>query len=175
MNILNLTGFSLFYVGVVLFINGLWLLNKLSQKEIIFIDFFIGLISFLVGFNLVLGAKATVQTIEAGTFTFLFSCTYFWVAFNQYMNCDGRGLGWFCLFVAITAVPITIIAFEGASSTWGIWFSICWAMWALLWFVYFLNLVFGIISNKIVGWITITIGITTAWLPGFLLTCGYIK
>ena len=38
----------------------------------------------------------------------LFTFTYFWVALNRYNGADGRGLGWFCLFVAVTAVPVTI-------------------------------------------------------------------
>ncbi len=42
MNSLSLTGVSSLYVGVVLFINGLSLLNKIDRKEIVFIDFFCG-------------------------------------------------------------------------------------------------------------------------------------
>ena len=174
MNILNLTGLSLFYVGVVLFINGLWLLEKLTKKEIIFIDLFVGLISFIVAFRLIFYADATAYTIKAGTFTFLFSCTYLWVAFNQYMECDGRGLGWFCLFVAITAVPITISTIAEAESVRGWWLAFCWSMWAVLWFFYFLNLVYQKYTNQSIGRLTVFVSIFTAWLPGFLIVSGYL-
>ena len=174
MNSLNLTGVSLLSVGVVLFINGLWLLDKLDKKEIIFIDSFVGIISFLMALHLVFSKTATIQTIEAGAYTLLFSCAYLWVAFNQYTQSDGRGLGWFCLFVSITAIPITISLFISAHSVWTIWFALCWGMWVILWLSYFINLVFLRIAKNHLGWLTIATGITSAWLPGYLLVSGRI-
>jgi hypothetical protein len=41
---------------------------------------------------------------------------------NSY-GADGRGLGWFCLFVAITAVPVSVQTLLAAGSTWDIWFG----------------------------------------------------
>ena len=38
----------------------------------------------------------------------LFSLSYLWFAFNRLSAADGRGLGWFSLFVAITAVPVPV-------------------------------------------------------------------
>ena len=174
MNSLNLTGVSLLYVGAVLFINGLWLLDKLDKKEIVFIDSFVGVISFLMALYLIFSEKANILTIEAGAYTFLFSCTYLWVAFNQYTNADGRGLGWFCLFVSITAMPITISLFKDAYSTWTIWFSLCWGMWVILWFAYFVNLVLLYISKQYLGWLTLVTALMSAWIPGYLLVSGSI-
>ena len=175
METLGLTGFSLLYVGAVLFINGFWLINKVDKQEIIFIDTFVGIISFLIASYLIFNANATLQTIEAGTFTFLFSCTYLWVAFNQHKNTDGKGLGWFCLFVAITAIPITLFAFSRAETLWEMWFAACWGLWAVLWFIYFLNLVFSKIKKETIGLITIFTGIVSAWVPGYLLVSGILK
>lgn len=175
MNLLSLTGLTLLYVGVVLFVNGLWLLDKLDKKEIVFIDSFVGLTSFLIALYLVFSPGATFVTIKAGAFTLLFSCTYWWVAFNQHQNADGRGLGWYCLFVAITAVPVTISTYKGAHTIGEVWFAICWGMWAVLWFAYFLNLVFSKATKKAVGWLTLFIGLVSAWVPGYLFVCGYIQ
>lgn len=169
MHSLNLTGVNLLYVGIALFINGLWLLNKIEKKEIIFINFFVGFVSFMVAFKFVFSAEATQLTIKAGALTFLFSCTYLWVSFNQYSNASGHGLGWYCLFVAITAIPITINLGMTAQSPWELWFACCWGLWVVLWFVYFLNLVFACLKQETVGWITLTIGIISAWIPGYLL------
>lgn len=171
---LNLTGVSLVYVGAVLFINGLWLLDKLDRKEVIFVDSFVGLISFLIAFHLVFSEHADAKTIEAGAYTFLFSCTYLWVAFNQYMQNDGRGLGWFCLFVSIITVPVTISLFIKANSVWEVWFSFCWGSWGILWFVYFINLVFLQINKKYVGMLTLVTSIISAWIPGYLLISGVL-
>ena len=129
----------------------------------------------MVASRLIFFADATTDTIKAGTFTFLFSCTYLWVAFNQYMECDGRGLGWFCLFVAITAVPITVTTIGSADSILGWWFAFCWSMWTMLWFVYFLNLVYQQSTNQAIGRFTVFVAISTAWLPGFLIVSGYLK
>lgn len=176
MNILSLIGLSLLYVGAVLFINGLTLLGKVDREEVVFINLFVGIISFLVAFNLVFGAANSPLTIRAGTFTFLFSCTYLWVSFNHYRNAeDQRGLGWYCLFVAITAVPITISAFIDAKSIWETWFAVCWAMWVVLWFTYFINIISLKISRENVGWLTLVTGVFSAWIPGYMLLYGYIS
>ncbi len=76
-----------------------------------------GTISFLVAAYLVFSI-ATPQSINAGALTFLFSCTYLWVAYNQYTNADGHGLGWYCLFVAATAIPITYSLYKNADTVW---------------------------------------------------------
>jgi len=174
MDLTSLTGFSLLYVAVVLFINGLWLLDKIDSKEIAFINSFVGIITFLVAFNFVFSSNASADSIKAGAFTFLFSCTYCWIAFNQYTNSDGHSLGWYCLFVSITAVPITVSAFNASHSVQTAWLAACWAMWVLLWFSYFLHLVYAKIAKHILGWLTIIISVLSAWLPGYLLIGRYI-
>ena len=48
------------------------------------------------------GSGADAASIKAAALTLLFTFTYFWVAINRYNGADGRGLGWFSFFVAIT-------------------------------------------------------------------------
>jgi putative amide transporter protein len=85
---------------------------------------------------------------------------------------DGRGLGWFCLFVAITAVPVSVQTLLAAGSTWDIWFGLCWAAWAVLWLVFFILLVMQKPIGRFVGNVTVPEGILTGWLPGYLLLVG---
>ena len=41
-------GLTLLYVGAVLLINGLWLLDKVDSKDVSIINFLVGFLSFLV-------------------------------------------------------------------------------------------------------------------------------
>ena len=93
-------GFILFFVGAVLCLNGLWLLGRIGDKEIAVIDFQVGGITLIACLYLAFGPNADAGSIKAAALTLVFTITYFWVAWNRYNGADGRGLGWFSLFVA---------------------------------------------------------------------------
>jgi hypothetical protein len=165
-------GFILFFVGAVLCLNGLWLLGRIGDKEIAVIDFQVGGITLIACLYLAFGPNADAGSIKAAALTLLFTFTYFWVAWNRYNGADGRGLGWFSLFVAITAVPVTIQAFGAATTTWGYWFAWCWVSWGVLWFLYFMLLVLQKSNAKFVGVATLVVGVYTGWVPGYMLLNG---
>lgn len=168
-------GLSLFYVGAVLCLNGLWLMGRIGDNEIGIIGFFVGAITLLISLQLAFGSGADLSSIKAAGMLLLFSFTYFWVALNRYNGADGRGLGWFSLFVAITAIPVTVETLQGATTTWGIWLGLCWAAWGVLWFLYFILLVGKKPIAKFVGAVTLAVGILTGWLPGYLLLSGVMS
>ncbi len=167
-----LLGFALLYVGAVLFLNGIWLLGRIEDREIWVINVFSGGVTLLVALFLAFGPGADAASIKAAALTLLFTFTYFWVAINRYSGADGRGLGWFSLFVAITVVPVAMDTLAGAQSTWDVWFGLCWVAWAVLWFMYFLLLALQKPILKITGIVTSVQGIFTGWLPGYLLLDG---
>lgn len=167
----------LLYVGGVLFLNGIWLLGHISSREIGVMNSFTGGIGFIVAvLALVLGAMGDdITLIALASYILLFAFTYLWVAINQYLNPDGRGLGWYCLFVAITAVPTAFITLSTAGGQpWLIWLGIDWAAWAVLWFLYFLLLAVQLPITRLAGYVTIVVGIFTAWVPAYLLLNGYL-
>ena len=168
-------GLALFYVGAVLCLNGLWLLGRIGDNEIAVIDIFVGGITLLVSLYLAFGPGSDAGSIKAAALTLMFTFTYFWVAMNRYNGADGRGLGWFSLFVAITAVPVTIQTLSGATTIWGTWFGLCWAAWGVLWFLFFLLLVAKKPIAKLAGMVAIAEGVLTGWLPGYLLLDGLMK
>ena len=170
-----LAGLALFYVGAVLCLNGLWVLGRIGDKEIAVIDIFVGGITLLVALNLAFGPGADLASVKACTLLLLFTFTYFWVALNRYNGADGRGLGWFCLFVGITAIPVTLQTLQSATTAWGYWFGLCWGAWAILWILFFVLLVMQKPIARFVGFLTIIEGILTGWLPGYLLLNGFIK
>ena len=49
------------------------------------------------------------DTVKAAALTLLFSLTYLWVGMNRLTGSDGRGLGWFSLFVAISVLPEAVV------------------------------------------------------------------
>jgi putative amide transporter protein len=171
-----LLGLSLLYVGAVLFLNGLWLLNRIGDKEIWVINVFSGGLTLLVSLRLALAADADAASIRAAALTLLFTFTYFWVAINRNnKQADGRGLGWFSLFVAITAVPVAIETLLRANTLWGVWFGLCWAAWGVLWFLFFVLLALQKPIARMTGWLTVLEGILTGWVPGYLLLSGALK
>ena len=170
-----LLGMGLLYVGAVLFLNGIWLMGHIGDREIAVINIFAGTVTLLIALYLAFGPGADLASVKAAALTLLFTFTYFWVAINRYNGADGRGLGWFSLFVSITVVPIALETLAGASTTWDVWFGLCWAAWAVLWFMFFLLLALGKPILKVTGAVTSVQGVLTGWLPGFLLLQGVLS
>ncbi|MFB9222243.1 AmiS/UreI family transporter [Paracoccus cavernae] len=168
-----LTGFVLFYVGAVLCLNGLWLMGKIEDREIVVINIISALVSLgvVVHDGFVVG---TAGSIRNAALSLLFATTYLWVAYNRWSGVDGRGLGWFSLFVAITTVPVFLRGFAEAASATDLWLAANWVVWCGLWFMYFLLLALGRPIQRQTAWVTLFTGIFTGWLPGFLLLDGLI-
>lgn len=168
-------GLVLLYVGAVLFLNGLWLLGRIQDREISVINIFSGGLTLLIALYLAFGPGSSLESIQAAAQVLLFSFTYLWVAINRYNGADGRGLGWYCLFVALTAVPIAYTVLAGAASTWGVWLGLNWAAWAVLWFLFFLLLALKKPIARLTGLVTAIEGVLTGWVPGYLLLTGALR
>lgn len=165
-----LLGIGFLFIGAALVLNGLWLLDHVQDREIWVINFFAGGIALLIALSLAFGPDANRATIFGGAQVLLFAFTYLWVGINTFIKVDGRGLGWFCLFVSVTAVPIAIITWASSAP---VWLSLNWTAWAALWFVFFLLLGLGMERlTRPTGVATILAGIFTAWVPGFLILSG---
>lgn len=167
-----LLGFLLFYVGAVLFLNGLWLMGRIQDREIVVINCVSGLVAGGVVVQGAFGSGADGASIRAAALTLMFATTYFWVAYNRLVEVDGRGLGWFSLFVAVTTVPVFLRAISDAGTATDVWLATNWLIWGALWFMYFLLLALGRPILRQTAWMTLIAGIVTGWLPGLLLLDG---
>ena len=151
---------------------------SIGSREIFVINLFAGGLGFLIAmFSIVRVNPATTGAaeIEFGGLVLLFAFTYLWVAINQITGADGRGLGWYCLFVAITAVPTAIIVLlTSRGHAWPLWLGLDWAAWAVLWFLFFLLLALQRPIGRLVGIVTIVEAIVTCWIPAYLLLTGYL-
>jgi hypothetical protein len=150
----------------------------LQGREVTVLNIFTGFVGIATATAQIVqgNIKGDLASIRGGAFILLFAFTYLWVAFNGYLNAGGRAFGWYCLFVAITAVAAGIYTFDGAGgNTASIWLGIDWFAWAVLWFLFF---VLGTLDRPIAratGLLAIAEGIATSWVFGFLLLQGTVK
>lgn len=162
---------SLLFVGAVLVLNGLWMLGRIADREIVVINLVTATVTSFVAALMLIRAE-TVADVRAVAMTLLFSVTYLWVAYNRLTDVDGRGLGWFSLFVSISVLPEIWHSFAAASSFMDIWLGLCWLGWSALWFLYFLTLALDHPLGRITPKATLIAGIVTAWLPALALLNG---
>lgn len=186
-------GVVLLYVGAVLTVNGIWLYGahraqqqqeraaagaaagaeeqrfdpfQIENKDIAILNFFTG------GVGVVIAVISTVYGLlnddvsffAAAAFTLLFAFTYLWVAANQFTGASGKGLGWYSLFVAITAIPTGAITFyDSEGDIFSLWLGASWFAWGFLWFLFFLLLARGMQILRFTGIVTTFEGIATSW------------
>lgn len=178
----------LLYVGAVLVINGLWLLGqtydwnalKISFKEIAVMNTFTGGLGFIVALVAIarggLAAETDIGSVALGGYILLFAFTYLWVAINQVTGADGRGLGWYSLFVAITAVPTGFLLLQASGGDpWLVWLGLNWLAWSVLWLLFFLLLALQWKVARLTGAVAAIEGVVTGWLPAYLLFEGFLQ
>ena len=155
-------GLGLFYVGFVLVINALWLLGKISAKSVIPMNFFVAGVQ-IAGVVRIIFTGEELSEFYGAAATLLFTFTYLYVAFNNIFNLDVKGLGWYCVLVAIFAVPAGLLSLPD------IGLLILWWMWAILWFMFFLLLALERNIGKPTAWWTLVTGIVTGVAAYFIL------
>ncbi|MCD2185862.1 AmiS/UreI family transporter [Actinomycetospora soli] len=161
---------GLLFVGAVLFINGAMLLGWVEARSAAPMNFFVGGLQVITPIYLIVTADGDADTILSASGLFLFSFTYLYVAVNLTFDLDSTGLGYFCLFVAVTAVVFSALNFTRLADP---AFGVIWLYWAFLWLLFFLLLGRkreGI--GRYTGAVCAIQGWVTAWVPAFLLLTG---
>ena len=188
-----LLGVVLLYVGVVLIVNGIWLIGQarapaaaggeevlaaeahptfIQNREVAILNIFTGFIGVVAAATLAVqgNIEGDLASIRGAGYILLFAFTYLWVAYNQYANAGGHAFGWYCLFVAITAVVAGIFTFSNADgNSASIYLGFCWLAWAVLWFMFWLLLSLERPIARITGGVAVLEGVATAWVFGILL------
>jgi len=176
-----LLGVMLLYVGAVLVVNGVWLIGQtrdeasalyIQNREVSVINLFTGFVGIVAAIVLMTQGNGgeDLAAVRGGGLILLFAFTYLWVAANNFLNAGGRAFGWYCLFVAVTAIPAGILTLDtGGGADAAVYLGISWFAWAVLWFVFFLLLALDRPVAKLAGALAIVEGIATAWVFGFLL------
>jgi putative amide transporter protein len=195
-----LLGVVLLYVGAVLAINGIWLMGQaraaarlrrqpaadaveahptfMQGREVAVINVFTGLVGLIAAATyLVHGALTNdLSSVRASGFVLLFAFTYLWVTINQFLNAGGHAFGWYCLFVAVTAVPAGIFTLSGAGANPAlIWLGVDWFAWAVLWFMFWVLLSLERRIGFITGLVALVEGVVTSWALGFAILIGSLS
>ena len=147
----------------------------IQNREVAVLNIFAGFVGVVAAVTLlVTGNRAgDLASVRAGGYILLFAFTYLWVSFNQYLNAGGRAFGWYCLFVAITAIPAGIYTLQAADgNTALIWLGINWFAWAVLWAMFWALLVLQAPIARLTGWVAILEGIGTAWILAIVVLEG---
>lgn len=160
-------GVVLLFVGFVLIINGLTLAGRIEAREAAVFNLLVGLLSALAG---VLGASRaqTPADFLAVASGLLFAFTYLYVAAVNWFGLRGTGLGWYCLFVAITALSVG----------WDAWLlgdlrmAAIWLVWSSLWALFFVDNCTRVAVKRWLAPYTVAVGIVTCWIPGLLMMLG---
>src|SRR4051812_48977338 len=128
-----MTALGTFFIGAVLFINGLSLLGLIDARGAVPINAFVGLL--LIGESADIAVR--LDDLDAGaqrdlalsaTGCVLFAFTYLWVAYNNWSGAPGRGLGWYCLWAAGVSAGLAAINFVRFEDARG---GVLWLMWTL--------------------------------------------
>jgi putative amide transporter protein len=187
-----LLGVVLLYVGAVLVVNGIWLLGQarlavageagaaaaeshptfIQNREVAVLNLFTGFVGVAAAVTLMIQGNrdADLAQVRGAGYILLFAFTYLWVAANNFLNAGGRALGWYSLFVAITAIPAGIWALSNADGNdASVYLGICWFAWAVLWFLFFMLLALDRPVARLAGIVAVVEGIATAWVFGILL------
>lgn len=191
-------GVVLLYVGAVLVINGLWLIGQsrvataggaaageaeahplfIQGREVTVINVFTGFIGVVVATTLIVSGNnaGELADIRGGALILLFAFTYLWVAANGFLNAGGHAFGWYCLFVAISAIPVGIYTFNNAAGNdASIYLGVCWFAWAILWGLFFVLLALDRPIGRLTGAVAVLQGIGTGWVFGLLLLLDQIS
>lgn len=150
----------------------------IQGREVAVLNIFTGFIGVAIAVTLIVhgNQKDDLASIRGGGFVLLFAFTYLWVAFNAFLDAGGRAFGWYCLFVAVTAVAAGGYTLDAAAgNTASIWLGIDWFAWAVLWFLFFLLLALDRPIARVTGIVAILEGIATSWVFGFLLLQGTVS
>ncbi len=160
----------LFYVGVLLILNGLSMFKLIEDREVLIINALVGCLFLRIANELAFGQDYSVESVSKATLSLMFAFTYLWIAYNKWTGSDGRGLGWFSAIVSLTALLVSIKLFAlSGSDSWKLWDAASWAGWALLWCLFFLLQVVKFPLVRFTASMSIAQGLLTGWLPALLL------
>ena len=162
---------GLFYVGAVLFLNGLMILGKVDAKAAAVFNLFVGALQVITPTYLIFTAGGDTAAVLNASGIYLFGFTYLYVGVTLLAQLDSTGVGWFSLFVSVAALGYSFVNFRIFGDR---PFGVIWLYWSFLWFLFFLLLGLkweGLTAYT--GWVTTIQGIVTAAIPAFLIMSGY--
>lgn len=90
---------------------------------------------------------------------------------NNVLGMDGRGLGYYCLLVALMTPFISHSAFSA-----GDWrFGVIWLVWGIAWFIFYQIMALGKtkLATPLLGKVLVLLGLVTGVVPGYMMLRGW--
>ncbi|KXP13470.1 hypothetical protein AXK57_04575 [Tsukamurella pulmonis] len=163
-----MTTIGLLFVGAVLFVNGAWFLGAISAREAGVFNLFVGAMQVVLPTLAVVAADGDLNGIFGAGSSYLFGFTYLYVGVNNLMGNDGRGLGWYSIFVAAMAIVFGAFSFAADPVLGVVWF-----VWAVMWLLFFLILARGMTAlMPFTGWLILIGSHLTCTVPALLIWRG---
>ncbi|WP_240542640.1 AmiS/UreI family transporter [Exiguobacterium qingdaonense] len=166
---MNVGNVSLLFGGVALFLNSLVLLGKVDMKSAGVFSLFTGILQTFIATWLLIGASPEEQFGLASIY--LFSFTYLYVGVTFILNLDGRGVGWFSLFVSIAASFYGVMAIAGGDSMG----ALTWFFWSLLWALFFFGMGLGRPNEAITARVALVLSWLTLIVPAMVGMAGLMN
>lgn len=154
-------GIAFFFVGAVLFVTAIMMMGKADAKSV---GIFHGLVGILLFGMVMKSFFVPPHDYFTATILLLFIFTYIPVCASFTFGHDSKALGWYCLIVAVTTIPVGLHIFGVAYKT-----SILLWIYGGLWFCFFLLM--GLEKTKLakfVSYYTMVVAIL-AMVPGYLM------
>ncbi|TWS26075.1 transporter [Tsukamurella sputi] len=159
-----MTTLGLLFVGAVLFVNGAWFLGAISAREAGVFNLFVGAMQVVLPTLAVVAADGNLSGVFGAGSSYLFGFTYLFVGVNNLMGNDGRGLGWYSIFVAAMAIVFGSFSFAADPV-----FGVIWFVWAVMWLLFFLILACGMTAlMPFTGWLILIGSHLTCTIPALL-------
>lgn len=127
------SGVALLFIGANVFLNALWLQDKVAAKDVAIIN----LIAAFMGISASFYAALRQDNLVFSAAFLLFAFTFLWVGVNALRGQeDQRAVGWYSLLVAIIAVLYVFINLQAGLYGW----AISWVIYGILWLLFWLLL-----------------------------------
>jgi putative amide transporter protein len=150
----------------------------INGREVAVINVFTAFIGIVAATTYLVQGNAAgdLGSVRGSGFVLLFAFTYLWVTLNQFLNAGGHAFGWYCLFVAVTAIPAGVYTLTNAhGNTASIWLGVDWFAWSLLWFLFWVLLSLERPIGLVTGAVALIEGIGTSWALAIAILEGKLS
>ncbi|MDR1322426.1 MAG: AmiS/UreI family transporter [Gracilibacteraceae bacterium] len=165
-------GFVMYLVAIAFTINIANSLKKVDGKDAAIWNLFLGAVIILVVFLGIIQSWFGEGTFWWAAQVMLFGLTYLFLGINGVAGLDGRGVGWFCFFVAVyMPVPTYQVFLSG-----DIKLGVCYAVWAVLWLMFWVALGLqkgGAALGKAILALQFVVAVFTLYLPSIMIMNGW--
>lgn len=159
---------GLTFVGIVLLINGLVILNVVPPRTAAILNLFVGSLQVLLPTIILIQSGGDPAIVNATWPSYLFGFTYLYYALGILLNLEPQGLGWFSAFVALVALYEAVVAVASDPI-----FAVIWLTWAAMWTLFFLLMALGKDRlSRFTGWFLVWLGIPSCSISGLFLLKG---